>query len=176
MTEGLTEPWPRRRSLGYFVGAALLLFTFTQSAAAQEESTTRGATVYRYAAIGETVMNIDLWGLVLEPGRYQVAPTTTLVDLITLAGGPDFQVEDTKTIRETTVEIAREGSSGLAVVFTAQLEEITNGTAAPPQLLDGDIVTVQALVRQRFSWLEALSVVGSVAAVTYLIIRIATGA
>ena len=175
MTDGLTEAVYRRRYLRYGLGALLLLGLASGTAAQDGEAATQGANVYRYAALGEAVMNVDLWGLVKEPGRYQVALSTELVDLITLGGGPDFQVEDTRTARETTVDISREGASGLAIMFSAQLESITNGQAVPPPLLDGDIVTVRATVRQRFSWLDAVSVVGSLASVTFLILRIVGG-
>ena len=175
MTESMTDA-ALPRLARYFLGVAMLLLVVQPVAAQDEAPTTRGATVYRYAALGEAVMDVDLWGLVQEPGRYQVAPTTTLVDLITLAGGPDFQVEDTKTARTTTIDIAREGPAGLSNIFTARLDHITDGEAVPPQLQDGDIVTVRSLVRQKFSWLDALGVAGSIASITFLILRITGGA
>ena len=176
MIDGLNDAAQGRRLLRYTLSVAMLLVVFAPGAAAQEgDATTQGAKVYRYAALGEAIMNVDIWGLVQEPGRYQVAPTNTLVDLITLAGGPDFQVEDTRTARETTVDISREGASGLGIIFSSRLEHITSGQAVPPAVVDGDIITVRATVRQKFSWLDAVSVVGSLASVTFLILRIVSG-
>jgi hypothetical protein len=54
-------------------------------------SSTTGASPAAYYYIskpGEITMTINLWGFVKNPGRYEVPISTTLVDLVSFAGGP----------------------------------------------------------------------------------------
>jgi len=73
----------------------VLVFLASTSALAQFESgigsSTTGASPAAYYYIskpGEITMTINLWGYVKNPGRYEVPISTTLVDLVSFAGGP----------------------------------------------------------------------------------------
>lgn len=43
---------------------------------------------YDYSGLGGIPMYVNVWGFVRSPGRYKVPSSTTLADLISLAGGP----------------------------------------------------------------------------------------
>ncbi len=43
---------------------------------------------YSLAKPGELTMQVNIWGLVNHPGRYEVSITTDLVQLVSYAGGP----------------------------------------------------------------------------------------
>lgn len=43
---------------------------------------------YDYSNLGGIPMYVNIWGFVRSPGRYKVPSSTTLADLISLAGGP----------------------------------------------------------------------------------------
>ena len=46
------------------------------------------ASYYYVAKPGELTIQVNIWGDVQKPGRYEVASTTDLVQLISYAGGP----------------------------------------------------------------------------------------
>ncbi|MEO6049110.1 MAG: SLBB domain-containing protein, partial [Candidatus Kapaibacterium sp.] len=43
---------------------------------------------YDYSRSGEIPINVNIWGFVRAPGKYRVSSSTTLIELISLAGGP----------------------------------------------------------------------------------------
>ncbi|MDX1419437.1 MAG: hypothetical protein R3181_05670 [Rubricoccaceae bacterium] len=160
--------------LGWWsLGMMVLLMAGPLSAVAQP-TVGQGVAVYRFAEPGQPVIAVDLWGTVRSTGRFFVREETTLVDLLTLAGGPLLQAETEQAVREVTVEVSRMQGSARAVVYASVLEDLTSGVeAAPPPLLDGDVVTVRTSIDQTFSWIDAISVVAAVASVTLVILRIA---
>ncbi|HLT46683.1 MAG TPA: hypothetical protein VK002_05590 [Rubricoccaceae bacterium] len=154
------------------LGVLGLLFSGVQAAAQPE--TGQGVAVFLFAEPGQPVISVDLWGSVRQPGRYLVAPETGLLDLLTIAGGPQLQAETDQVVRSVTVEVSRASSLDRSIVFTSELQALTSGEATPPPLLDGDVVTVQTSVNQRFTWLNGLTVVASVASIALIILRVAS--
>ncbi len=46
------------------------------------------ASYYYIAKPGELTMQVNVWGFVKNPGRYEVASSTDLIQLLSFAGGP----------------------------------------------------------------------------------------
>jgi hypothetical protein len=46
------------------------------------------AAFYYISKPGEITMSINLWGMVKQPGRYEVPISTDMVQLLSYAGGP----------------------------------------------------------------------------------------
>ena len=113
---------------------------------------------------------VYVWGAVRTPGFFQVGPGVDAVRLLALAGGPQIGgAQDSGVIQDATVSIIR---SGQGTVFESTLEAFVAGTAVPP-LQDGDALQVDIVRRSRFTFRDGLSVVGSVAALALVILRIA---
>jgi hypothetical protein len=179
-----TPAAPRRRPRG---GAALLLGALAAAAlgltapgaaaqpggAAFQPAPFQGVAIYRYAEPGQPVIEVDLLGTVRQTGRYFVVPTTTLLDLLALAGGPSSAAETDQVVREVIVGVSRVSGGTRSLVFEASFDAITAGESVPPPLQEDDIVTVTTTVSQRFDWLDGLSVAAGVASLTFLILRIA---
>lgn len=151
----------------------IILWLSTAPGAMAQEVVSPGVAVYRFAEPGQPVIGVDLWGSVRQTGRYFVAPGTSLLDLITLAGGPVLQAESNQTIRTVTVEVSRATSGARSVVFKSELDALTSGEAMPPPLLAGDVATVRVNVEERFTWLDGLTVAASVASLALIILRVA---
>ena len=87
-------------------------------------SSTTGASPAAYYYIskpGEITMTINLWGFVKNPGRYEVPISTTLVDLVSFAGGPLANAD------MGSVRIARRvrlGTGSRTVEFTIDLDRL----------------------------------------------------
>ena len=156
------------------LSALLLLVGALGAASAQAQGLTAasGVAVFRYAPPGEPTMDIRVWGAVRSAGIYQVEYETSLLDVLTLAGGPALPAETDRTEQTVRVQVVRDPSGARTVVLAAELGELTDRDVVLPDLQDGDLVTLTPESRQRFTWRDALSVTSSVASLALLILRI----
>ena len=125
--------------------------------------------VVRTAGAGRLALPVDVWGAVGQPGRYEVALGTGLLDVLTLAGGPTLSTEGLRT-ETAVVSLSRPTAGGRAVVFEGSLEALASGPA--PGLEAGDLVTVRLVESQRFSFRDVLGVAASVASLGLVVLRL----
>ena len=135
--------------------------------------TTMGVAVYRFAEPGQAVIPVDLWGSARRSGRYFIPPGTTLLDLISLSGGPLAEVENDAVIRETTVAVSRLTNGTRTVAYSAPADALAAGGADTLTLQAGDVVTITTKVTERFTWLDGVAVAAAVASLALLVLRIA---
>lgn len=112
---------------------------------------------------------VYVWGAVRNPGFFEVGPDVDAVRLLALAGGPQgdgARAEDVAT--DATVAVIRPGAG---VIYEASLERFVIGTDLPA-LADGDALQVEVVQRNRFTFRDGLTIVGSVAAVVLAALRI----
>ena len=150
----------------------LLLGFAVSTVYAQGVTTITGVSVFRYAEPGTATEDIRVWGAVSRPGIYQVEPTTDLLTLLTLAGGPLVVGEDDRTIREVDVRVFREPEGVREIVLDASLEDLLDTDIALPNLQDGDLVSLRLRSQQRFTWRDALSIATTVGTAVLLGLRI----
>ena len=64
-------------------------------------STAQAAAFYYIAKPGEITMQVNVWGFVQKPGRYEIPISTDLVELLSFAGGPMqyAKLDEVKIIR-----------------------------------------------------------------------------
>lgn len=121
---------------------------------------TSSASYYYVAKAGELTMQVNIWGYVKNPGRYEVPTSTNLIQLMSYAGGP---LPDASI---SSVRITRESGSltGIPMEHTVDLGHIAE--IPPEQLLiyPGDTIFIE-----HGSWLnvrDVLTVVTALAVVT----------
>jgi hypothetical protein len=104
------------------LSALILLFSLfsvrafaqtTQSGLAPTLPSASAASYYYIAKPGELTMQVNLWGFVKNPGRYEVPSSTDLVQLISFAGGPTdyakmYEVKITRIVRNDSIQGKRE--------------------------------------------------------------------
>lgn len=150
----------------------LLLGVLAPTLRAQGVTTISGVSVFRYAEPGMSTEDIRVWGAVRSPGIYQIEPTTDLLTLLTLAGGPLIAGEDDRTIREVDVRVIREPEGVREIVLDLPLDDLLSTDAQLPDLQDGDLVSLRARSQQRFTWRDALSIATTVGTAVLLGLRI----
>jgi hypothetical protein len=94
--------------------------------------------IYRVMKAGEITMSVNLWGFVGGPGHYDIPASTTLVELLSYAGGPTAQsrLTDIRIIHaDTTYEKRVE-------VFNIQQYIESGDVSQNPYLLTGDTIVV----------------------------------
>ncbi len=125
------------------------------------------AAYYYIAKPGELTMQVNIWGFVQKPGRYEVASSTDLVQLISFAGGPaDFakmdEVKITRIVKGDTAVSKR-----AIVVDLERLEQVEDSRLV---LNPGDTIFIG-----HTAWLtirDAFSVVATAAIITTAITQI----
>jgi polysaccharide biosynthesis/export protein len=111
--------------------------------ASSSGGTTSGgnASVYNYSEEGGLTINVNIWGFVAAPGKYTVPSSTTLIQLISMAGGPTdrARISDIRILHDLTVD-----STIVEPVNVFNLEEYTRtaDTSLNPTLIDNDTIIV----------------------------------
>ncbi|HEY3875655.1 MAG TPA: SLBB domain-containing protein [Candidatus Kapabacteria bacterium] len=113
------------RTFLFIFSAALFLCAFSHRAGAQGNPLIPGASgpgasqplnptstnmpIYNVMRGGEIQIDINLWGFVGSPGHYRVPGSTSLVELLSFAGGPTSQARlvDIKIVHADTTAIKR---------------------------------------------------------------------
>jgi hypothetical protein len=109
----------------------------TESGLAPSLSRGSAASYYYIGKPGELTMNVNLWGAVKSPGRYEVPSSTDLVQLLSFAGGPLEQasLDDIKITRL----IKKEGGMTRSE-FRVDLDDLRDVDPAKLVLNPGDTI------------------------------------
>lgn len=138
-----------------------------QSGMAPTLPSASAAAYYYIAKPGELTMQVNVWGFVGKPGRYEIPTSTDLIQLISFAGGP-LQHADMDEVRIT--RIARNGGTESHQQFVIDLEDASSYNQSELVLYPGDTVFID-----HTSWLtfrDLFSVVTTVAIITSAIAQI----
>ena len=155
--------------LGGGLGASYAQAQFA-SGLNQPRTDYQSAAVYRFADPGDIVATVNVWGAVRYPGLYEVPEGTHLSVLFSLAGGPSTAERSSRERLTTTLRLIR--GERRAVVFESVMENEILATDEDPVLQKGDVMTVEVLVRQQFSWRDALTITAAVASVAVALDRV----
>jgi protein involved in polysaccharide export with SLBB domain len=121
---------------------------------------------YSIAKPGELTMQVNVWGMVNHPGRYEISITTDLLQLISLAGGPtpDADVNAVKVTRylKTETGITR----GEYIVDLSDLYRVSESSLV---LQPGDTITMD-----RSSWVSIRDIIGIVTSVAVITVSVTT--
>ncbi len=122
---------------------------------------------YYVARPNEMTMQVNIWGYVVQPGRYEVSTGTDLIQLLSYAGGPtnDADIENVKVIRV----IRRDGQ-----IATRELKfnmrKLDRMDEAKLELQPGDTIYMDHT--SWVTWRDVVSVVTTAAIVTAAVAQI----
>jgi hypothetical protein len=123
-----------------------------------------GPNYYNYADKDKVNIEVSLWGYVKNPGKYLLPQGTTILDLITLGGGPatDALLEDVRLIRlkNDTLNITTDQIINLDYNDFLWEDKIKTGTKKNPVLMPGDMVLIPG--EPRYFFRENLGIILSV--------------
>ncbi|MCI0707127.1 MAG: SLBB domain-containing protein [Ignavibacteriae bacterium] len=112
----------------------------SQSGLAPVLPTASAASYYYIAKPGELTMQVNIWGFVQKPGRYEVSSSTDLVQLISFAGGP-LQYADLSDVKLTRVY--RGDSTSQPETFIINLEQLEDLSPTDLVLYPGDTIHIE---------------------------------
>lgn len=144
-------------------------------AVAQPLTATQPVAVYRYAEPGQPTMEVSVWGAVRIPGRYQVQPDTDLLELMSFAGGPVLQPDRSDADQRVIVTVTRQEGGQRSVLLEKTVPELTSSPEALPALQQGDIVTVNAEIKNRLQLRDFAVFTSTLASLTLVVLRLVDG-
>ena len=131
----------------------------------------QSASVYRFAETGDLTVTVNVWGAVRNPGLYEIPEGTHLSTLFSLAGGPAIAERTNRERLTTTLKLIRDGNRE-NVVFESVMEDEILVLDEDPILREGDVMTAEVLIQQRFSIRDIFPIVAAIASLTLAIDRV----
>jgi hypothetical protein len=137
-----------------------------------ERSRRNTAAYFNYAEEGDVTMHVSVWGAVRYPGLYEVPVGTQLSELLSIAGGPTAGERTRRSKRTVTVKLFRDSGVGRSMIYEQKTMNGVDATGRGMQVMDGDVLGVEAVVKQGLSWRDLFSVVAAFASVALAVERI----
>ena len=169
-------PVLRRALLVLLLGLCAAVLPLSAQPGSGGSQTTSGSTTsgnatgsyYDYSHSGEIPIDVNIWGFVRSPGKYRVSSSITLIDLISLAGGPieRAKLSEVRVVHDVNVDSSLAGQP----VSTFDIEEYqrTGNPKANAVLYPYDTVIIPGDTLNTFN--EILSIVSNVAIVAVSVI------
>lgn len=132
----------------------------------REMSTYGAAAFYRYAEAGDLTIRVQSWGSVRFPGLYQIPLGTHVSRLMSLSGGPQYALERRRQdARTTTIRLFRPDSLSAEprLIFEQEWLNGAEAFAQDPVLREGDVLTVDSVVKEGYTWRDYAPVAASAA-------------
>ena len=150
-----------------FLLISLSLFVFAPGFAQLNQGSVPSGTNYFFAKTNELTMIVSVFGFVQRPGRYEIASTIDMVNLMALAGGPtaDGNMSDVKLTRMVEID-----GQVRTRELHLNLQEISKLTAYDLKLQPGDIIQVDRTGWSTFR--DTFTVVVGVAVITSAVAQV----
>ena len=129
-----------------------------------------GASYHKFVLPGEASITVLVLGDARASGMYEIGRQTDLGVLLALSSATIGTIAPGET-REITLRLYRYSGADRNVVYDATLEEFLSYPGQYPQLQDRDVVVVQTVIKKRFGWRDALSIITASAAVLLAVDR-----
>lgn len=133
---------------------------------------TDGTSYYVFARPGQNTVQVMVVGSGIQVGLYEVGEGTNLEQLVVL-GGYSPGVRRASNDRTVTIQLYRDNPSGQReMIVDASLDALIAAEAPAPTVQMGDVVRVEVVDRERFSWRDGLRIVTAAASLTLVIERL----
>jgi len=119
------------------------------------------ASFYYISKPGELTMQVNIWGAVQKPGRYEISTSTDLVQLVSYAGGPN---QDAKFDQVRVTRLMKKEVTTVRTEYYVDLEDLSATEESKLQLYPGDTIFID-----HTSWStvrDILTVVSTAAMIT----------
>lgn len=127
--------------------------------------------MYRYARPGESTVRVNVWGDVRQSGLYEIPVGTDLLDLLSMAGGPDLPEERRRERRSVVLQLSRSTEGRYELFFEAPLDDVAAQQRLLPEIKNGDILTVRTIVKDRFGWRDVLAVTSAAGTIAVVVLN-----
>lgn len=130
------------------------------------------AAYYNYSEEGDITIKVHVWGAVRFAGLYEVPRATTLSELVSLSGGPQFGERNRRSTRLVELKLHRKDGKAKTIIYQTQMENRIVVEDEDPTLSDGDVLTFEATLRQGFQWRDLFPIVSMVGTIVLIFDRV----
>jgi hypothetical protein len=164
-----------RYLIGLSLWCILALSTLPTHALAQDLTgglQSEGTSYHVFARPGQNTVQVLVLGSGINAGLYEIGDGTDLAQLVALSGyGPG--VRRARDDRTVTIQLYRDNARReRRLVYDSTLDSLVTAQAPYPTLQTGDILRVEVVDRERFSWRDGLQIFTAAAAVALTIERL----
>lgn len=133
----------------------------------QSEQMRQNTTGYYYYHLpGEATIQVSVEGSVLYPGLYEVATDTDMRRILSLAGGPRFEVRDRNSSRRVELRLFR---PEVGQIYAATLADASSNPGFIPALQHNDALIVEVIERRRIGWQDIATVIGTIGTLAFIV-------
>jgi protein involved in polysaccharide export with SLBB domain len=125
------------------------------------------ANYYYVSKPGELTMELNIWGFVKTPGRYEVPASTDLIKLISYAGGP---TENAKLDKVSITRIMKTDRGTTFAEYSLNLRDMAHLSPSSLKLYPGDTVFIDETAWSSFR--DIFTVASTVAIITTAIANV----
>lgn len=131
-----------------------------------------GTSYHLYARPGQNTVQVLVLGSGIQAGLYEIGEGTDVAQLVALSGyGPG--VRRARDDRTVTIRLYRDNANRQReLVYDTSLNALVAEQGAYPTLRTGDILRVEVVDRERFSWRDGLQIFTAGAAIALTIERL----
>lgn len=148
--------------------ALMLLFAALQTTVyAQDEG-----KITDFARPGRPTMLIYVWGTASTPGIWKVEQDVDPVELLSAAQIANFGNIDASVKQTMYLSIYRLRGSRRDEIYKAKMTDFLTGASPAPALVEGDLLLVETITKQKFNIQTIFSGIAALGSVVLLIIRI----
>lgn len=152
-------------SLVIFIAAFVPVTSSAQSLGRVNATESNITSYFYYLQPGQATVQIQVLGMVRNPGLYEVRAGTDLDKMVALAGGPVVNVRYDNDVRTVLVRLFRRMPEQREIIYEAPMDNLGSLVAPYPVLVDGDLLSIEVIEKRRFNWRDTFTVAGAVAAV-----------
>lgn len=131
-----------------------------------------GTSYHVFARPGQNTVQVMVLGSGIQTGLYEIGEGTDLAQLVALSR---YQpgVRRARDERTVTIRLYRDDARGQRrLVYDSSLDRLVAAQTSYPTLQAGDILRVEIVDRERFSWRDGLQIFTAAAAVALTIERL----
>lgn len=152
-------------TLGMFYARAI--YAQSESGIGPTIPNASAASFYYISKPGELTMQVNIWGAIQKPGRYEIPTSTDIIQLISFAGGPNTdakmnKVRVTRALKDEGIVVRKE--------YYVDLDDLPNTETSKLELYPGDTIFIDhtswSMVR------DVLTVVTTAAIITSAIANV----
>jgi hypothetical protein len=136
-----------------------------------ERSRFSPAAYYNYAERADVTILVNVWGTVRHPGLYEVPEGIRLSRLFSVAGGPQVGQRMQQDRRTVVARLSRNEDGRRRIIYESVMVNDVFASHEDPVLLDGDVLTVETVVRQGFSARDAFPVISAIGTLVLILER-----
>lgn len=156
--------------------ALVFVVALPLDAVAQEfgriEETESTVAYFYHSRPGEATIQVSVWGSVPRTGIYEVPVGTEIDRLLTMAGGAPLSARSERQKVAITIRLYRVQNGSREKIYEAPLDEMISTPESYPDIQDQDIMVIETITDERFTFREALSIVSTLGTLTLLGLRL----